>query len=71
MGWVKDGLTFADLDRIEAARKAKRAECVERLERILLREFDAAELKYLWTVDGPDIAVVKEAIQNARQNARR
>jgi hypothetical protein len=63
--------TFADIDEVNAARKAKRAECIERLERILLREFDAAELLFVWAVDGPDLSLVKQAIQNARQNARR
>jgi hypothetical protein len=66
-----DGLTFAQLDKLAAERKAKRAECVERLERILLREFTADELRFVWTVDGPELSLVKQAIQNARQNARR
>jgi hypothetical protein len=70
MGWVMDGLTFAQMDKLAAARKAKRAECVERLEQILLDEFDAAELMFVWTVDGPDLSLVKQAIQNARAKAR-
>jgi hypothetical protein len=62
--------TFADIDEVDAARKAKRAECIERLERILLREFDAAELLFLWACDGPDLGLVRQAIQNARAKAR-
>jgi hypothetical protein len=32
--------TFAEQDRIAAARQAKRRECVERLAKILVTEFD-------------------------------
>jgi hypothetical protein len=63
--------TFADMDEVNAARKAKRAAVTERLERILLREFSSEELLFVWAVDGPDLGLVRQAIQNARQNARR
>jgi hypothetical protein len=63
-------LTFADIDRANAARIAKQAECIERLERILLGEFDAAELGFIWTFNGPALSMVKQAIQNARAKAR-
>jgi hypothetical protein len=65
-----EGLTFAQLDQLAAERAAKKRECSERLERILLREFNAAELAFVWTVDGPDLSMVRQAIQNARAKAR-
>jgi hypothetical protein len=63
-------MTWADIDRANAARAAKQTECIERLERILLREFDAAELGFIWTYNGPALSMVKQAIQNARAKAR-
>ena len=38
------GPTFAEQDRIAAAREEKRRECVERLAQILSKEFDYQEL---------------------------
>jgi hypothetical protein len=58
--------TFAEQDRIRAAREDKAAECIERMERALLSEFDAAELYFVWTYGGVDLPIVREAIQRAR-----
>ena len=64
------GPTFAEQDRIQAAREAKAAECIERMERALLREFDASELYFVWTYGGVDLPIVREAIQRARISAK-
>lgn len=44
---MQRGPTFAERDRIEASRQAKRRECVERLARILVEEFDFYELQFV------------------------
>ena len=61
-------LTFADMDRIAAARQAKRVECVERLTKILVKEFTADELKFVWYF--PADAIRIEAYEIARTKAR-
>ena len=45
-------------------------ECVARMERVLLREFDAAELYFIWTSGAPDLPIVRDAMQRARNNAK-
>jgi hypothetical protein len=60
--------TFAEQDRIRAAQD-KAAECIERMERVLLGEFDNSELFFIWTYGGVDLPIVREAIQRARTNA--
>ena len=65
---MENGPTFADLDRIAAARQAKRRECVERLAKILAKEFDLDELRFIWTFDYDAIRI--EAFEIARTKAR-
>jgi hypothetical protein len=60
--------TWADVDRIAAARQAKRRECVERLSKILAKEFDLDELRNITTFDYDAIRI--EAYEIARNNAR-
>ena len=59
--------TFAEQDRIAAAREEKRRECVERLAKILSKEFDCQELVFIWTND----AVRVEAWEQARLRAKK
>jgi hypothetical protein len=44
--------TFAEQDRILAAREGKAVECIERLRRVLVAEFDADEMRFIrnWTL---------------------
>jgi hypothetical protein len=60
--------TWADVDRIAAARQAKRRECVERLAKILAREFDLGELRFIHTFDFDAIRI--EAYEIARTKAK-
>jgi hypothetical protein len=57
------------VDRIAAARQAKRRECVERLAKILAKEFDLDELRFIATFDFDAIRI--EAYEIARTKARR
>lgn len=57
------------MDRIAAARQAKRRECVERLAKILAKEFDLDELRFIATFDFDAIRI--EAYEIARTKARR
>ena len=61
--------TWADVDRIAAARQEKRRECVERLARILAKESDLDELRFIATFDFDAIRI--EAFEAARSKARR
>jgi hypothetical protein len=61
-------LTWQDIDRIAAARQAKRRECVERLTKVLAREFTLDELKFIVTFDFDQIRV--EAFEAARSQAK-
>ena len=63
-------MTFADMDRIAAARQAKRRECVERLGKILAKEFDLDELRFIWDLNYRD-AVLSESFEIARLKTRR
>ena len=60
--------TWADVDRIAAARQAKRVECVERLTKILAREFTLDELRFITTFDFDQIRI--EAFEAARSRAK-
>ena len=60
--------TWADVDRIAAARQEKRRECVERLARILSNEFDIDELRFITTFDYDQIRI--EAFEAARAKAK-
>jgi hypothetical protein len=59
----------SNVDRIAAARQAKRRECVERLSKILAKEFDLDELRFIATFDYDAIRI--EAYEIARTKARR
>jgi hypothetical protein len=60
--------TWADVDRIAAARQEKRRECVERLGRILAKEFDLDELRFIQTFELDAIRI--EAFEIARSKAK-
>jgi hypothetical protein len=62
-------LTFAERDRLEADRQAKRRECVERLAKVLAREFSLNELKLIQNDRGDAIRI--EAYEIARTRTRR
>jgi hypothetical protein len=62
-------ITWADRDRLEADRQAKRRECVERLAKILAKEFSINELKFVQYYAGSPILI--EAFEIARAKARR
>lgn len=61
--------TWADIDRIAAARQAKRRECVDRLAKILIKEFDFDELRFIATFDFDAIRI--EAYEIARSQAKK
>jgi hypothetical protein len=62
-------LTWEQLDALEAERKAKARELVERLARVLSREFSYQEIRFIrgWSNGAIEI----EAWEIARTNARR
>ncbi len=60
--------TFAEQDRIAAARQAKRRECVERLATILAKEFSFDELRFIHGFDFDAIRI--EAYEQARLRTR-
>lgn len=60
--------TFAELDRLEAERQARRRDLVERLARVLAREFSLSDLKFIWIF--PADAIRIEAYEIARTKAR-
>jgi hypothetical protein len=62
---------FEQQDRVRAAQEAKSRECVERLSRILAKEFDFEELKFCWGYGGlfPS-SILVEAFELARGMAR-
>ena len=61
-------MTWADVDKLEADRQAKRRECVERLAKILAKEFSLNELKFIWNFRADAIRI--EAYEIARTKAR-
>jgi hypothetical protein len=61
-------MTWAELDRLEADRQAKRRECVERLAKILAKEFSLNELQLIQNDRGDAIRI--EAFEIARTKAR-
>lgn len=61
-------LTWADIDRMNAEREAKRRDVVERLSRILSKEFSVGELRFLFSLDEP--ALVTEAVEIAKSKAK-
>jgi hypothetical protein len=67
---MEGGLTFAEIDRRAAAREAKRIECVERLSRILAKEFDLDELRFIWGYSMPPSSVLVQAFEEARTRTK-
>lgn len=63
--------TFAEQDRIAAAREQKRVEVLERLTKILAREFSLDELKFIWTFSYPPSSLLVQAFEEARLRTRR
>jgi hypothetical protein len=62
-------MTFADMDRLEADRQTKPRECVERLSKVLTKEFTFNELRFIQYFEGS--AILIEAFEIARSKARR
>jgi hypothetical protein len=65
-----EGLTFAEIDRRAAAREAKRVECVERLARILGKEFDLDEIRFIWGYGMPPSPIIVQAFEEARTRTK-
>jgi hypothetical protein len=63
------GPTFAEIDRLNADRQAKKRECIERLTKILVKEFSLNELKFVQYFENSWI--LTEAFEIARGKARR
>jgi hypothetical protein len=63
-------LTFAEIDRRAAAREAKRIECVDRLARILAKEFDLDELRFIWAFGMPSSPIIVQAFEEARSRTK-
>jgi hypothetical protein len=62
-------LTFAQLDALERDRQAKRREVVDRLTRVLAREFSLVEIKFIWNF--PSNAILIESFERARIETRK
>jgi hypothetical protein len=65
-----EGLTFAEIDRRAAAREAKRIECVERLAKVLSKEFDLDELRFIWAYGMPPSPIIVQAFEEARTRTK-
>jgi hypothetical protein len=61
-------LTFAQLDKLEADRQAKKREVTERLAKILAKEFSLNELRFIQFGFGASILI--EAFEIARSKAK-
>jgi hypothetical protein len=57
-------MTWADIDRLNAEREAKKVELVERLTKVLVREFNFSEIKFIRGIEFDSIRV--EAFERAR-----
>jgi hypothetical protein len=64
-------LTWQDLDRLEAERKAKIRDCTDRLVKILAKEFSFNELQLITSNALGMNALHIEAFELARQNTKR
>jgi len=64
-------LTWADVERLEAEKEAKIRELVARLSKVLAKEFTLAELQLIKANALGLNAILIEAFEIARQNARR
>lgn len=62
-------LSFAEQDRREAERQAKRRDCVGRLAALLAEEFSLDELRLMWNDVGN--AILIESFEIARTRTRR
>lgn len=62
-------MTFAERDRREGERQAMRRSCVERLAKVLVKEFSFDELRFVQY--GVGDAILIEAFEIARTKARR
>ena len=67
---MTEPLTFAQLDALEAERRAKRRDCVERLAKILAKEFSLNELRFIWGSALPPSPILVESFEIARTKAR-
>jgi hypothetical protein len=65
-----EGLTFAEIDRRAAAREGKRVECVERLSKVLAKEFDLDELRFIWGYGMPPSVIIVQAFEEARSRTK-
>jgi hypothetical protein len=63
--------TWADVDRIAAAREAKRVECVERMAKALSKEFDLDELRFIWGYGMPPSPIIVQAFEEARTRTKK
>jgi len=63
-------MTWEDVARLERDRQAKRVECVERLAKILAKEFSLNELKFIWNYGGIPGPILVEAFEIARIKAK-
>jgi hypothetical protein len=63
-------MTWEDVERIERDRQAKVRECVERLAKILAKEFTVNELKLIWNIGGIPSPIIVEAFEIARLKAK-
>ena len=57
-------LTFAELDKLAAEREAKKRELVDRLTALLVRNFDSAEVRFMWYCESDAIRI--ESYERAR-----
>jgi len=63
-------MTWQDVERIETARQAKGRECVERLSKLLIKEFDVDEVRFMWNYGGMPSPILVESFEIARTRAR-
>jgi hypothetical protein len=62
-------MTWEDVDRLARDREAKKRELVERLTKVLGKEFALNELRFIWGCEGN--AILIESFEIARSKARR
>jgi hypothetical protein len=63
--------TFAEQDRMRAAREEKKIECVARLSKVLAREFSLDELRFMWGYSLPPSSIITQAWEDARLEAKK
>ncbi|HEX5575439.1 MAG TPA: hypothetical protein VFX42_06155 [Gemmatimonadales bacterium] len=57
-------VSFAEADRMRADREAKKRDLVDRLTALLVKNFDASELRFAWFCEGDAVRI--EAYERAR-----